>query len=114
MEDKHLEQLKKEQLKKMRDELAEKLDAVDYAIHFIESNKITKKKTKKNGANIVTNSAMDFGQSGVENVNENVGRFEQDTDCNMSGDNVTKLAQPAQPQNFCGYYEGGSDGIRTD
>ena len=109
MEDKHLEQLKK-----MRDELAEKLDAVDYAIHFIESNKITKKKTKKNGANIVTNSAMDFGQSGLENVNENVGRFEQDTDCNMSGDNVTKLAQPAQPQNFCGYYEGGSDGIRTD
>ena len=109
MEDKHLEQLKK-----IRNELAEKLDAVDYAIHFIESNKITKKKTKKNGANIVTNSTMDFGQSGLENVNENVGRFEQDTDCNMSGDNVTKLAQPAQPQNFCGYYEGGSDGIRTD
>lgn len=109
MEDKHLEQLKK-----MRDELAEKLDAVDYAIHFIESNKITKKKTKKNGANIVTNSTMNFSQSSSENVNENVGRFEQDTDCDTSGDNVTKLAQPAQPQNFCGYYEGGSDGIRTD
>lgn len=109
MEDKHLEQLKK-----IRNELAEKLDAVDYAIHFIESNKITKKKTKKNGANIVTNSAMDFGQSGLENVNENVGRFEQDTDCNMSRDNVTMFAQPAQPQNFCGYHEGGSDGIRTD
>lgn len=109
MEDKHLEQLKK-----MRDELAKKLDSVDYAIHFIESNKITKKKTKKNGANIVTNSAMDFGKSGLENVNENVGRFEQDTDCNMSGDNVTMFAQPAQPQNFCGYHEGGSDGIRTD
>ena len=109
MEDKHLEQLKK-----MRDELAEKLDIVNYAIHFIESNKITKKKTKKNGANIVTNSAMNFGQSGLENVNENAGRFEQDTDCDTSGDNVTKLAQPAQPQNFCGYYEGGSDGIRTD
>ena len=87
MEDKHLEQLKK-----IRNELAEKLDAVDYAIHFIES-KTTKKKTKKNGANIVTNSAMDFGQSGLENVNENVGRFEQDTDsdtdCDTSGDNVT-------------------------
>ena len=109
MEDKHLEQLKK-----MRDELAEKLDSVDYAIHFIESNKITKKKTKKNGANIVTNSTMDFSQSSSENVNENVGRFEQDTDSDTSGDNVTMFAQPAQPQNFCGYYEGGSDGIRTD
>ena len=108
MEDKHLEQLKK-----IRNELAEKLDTVDYAIHFIES-KTTKKKTKKNGANIVTNSAMNFGQSSVENANENVGRFEQDTDCDTSGDNVTMFAQPAQPQNFCGYYEGGSDGIRTD
>lgn len=109
MEDKHLEQLKK-----IRNELAEKLDSVDYAIHFIESNKITKKKTKKNGANIVTNSTMNFGQSSVENADENVGRFEQDTDSDTLGDNVTKLAQPAQPQNFCGYYEGGSDGIRTD
>ena len=108
MEDKHLEQLKK-----MRDELAEKLDSVDYAIHFIES-KTTKKKTKKNGANIVTNSTMNFGQSSSENVDENVGRFGQNTDSDTSGDNVTKLAQPAQPQNFCGYYEGGSDGIRTD
>lgn len=108
MEDKHLEQLKK-----MRDELAEKLDAVDYAIHFIES-KTTKKKTKKNGANIVMNSTMNFGQSSSENVDENVGRFGQNTDCDTSRDNVTKLAQPAQPQNFCGYYEGGSDGIRTD
>ena len=108
MEDKHLEQLKK-----MRDELAEKLDAVDYAIHFIES-KTTKKKTKKNGANIVTNSTMDFSQSSSENVDENVDKFEQNTDSDTSGDNVTKLAQPAQPQNFCGYYEGGSDGIRTD
>lgn len=108
MEDKHLEQLKK-----MRDELAEKLDAVDYAIHFIES-KTTKKKTKKNGVNIVTNSTMDFSQSSSENVDENVDKFGQNTDSDTSGDNVTKLAQPAQPKFFGGYYEGGSDGIRTD
>lgn len=105
MEDKHLEQLKK-----IRDELAEKLDAVDYAIHFIESNKITKKKTKKNGANIVTNSTMNFSQSSSENVS----KFGQNTDSDISRDNVTMFAQPAQPQNFCGYHEGGSDGIRTD
>lgn len=109
MEDKHLEQLKK-----IRDELAEKLDAVDYAIHFIESNKITKKKTKKNGANIVTNSTMNFSQSSSENVSKFGQNTDSDTDCDTSCDNVTKLAQPAQPQNFCGYYEGGSDGIRTD
>ena len=108
MEDKHLEQLKK-----MRDELAEKLDTVDYAIHFIES-KTTKKKTKKNGANIVTNSTMNFGQLSSENANENVDKFEQDTDRDTSGDNVTMFAQPAQPKFFGGYYEGGLDGIRTD
>lgn len=82
MEDKHLEQLKK-----MRDELAEKLDAVDYAIQRLE-----RKQSKSKNA--VKHTSIDIEET-----------KKQDTNIQP-----TLFADPPQPK--CGnYFEGGPGGI---
>ena len=82
MEDKHLEQLKK-----MRDELAEKLDAVDYAIQQLERKQSKSKNTVKH-------TSIDIEETKKQETNIQ----------------PTLFADPPQPK--CGnYFEGGPGGI---